>query len=99
MRETGEVADLSDQPERGQRRDPAKRPQPLDLPGPPLAPGDLLKLGIEGGELAVEAVEVDEHLDQRLMRERIVELLAADPRAVLQGPGLLAVAVDPAVAQ
>jgi hypothetical protein len=97
--EASEVADLGDQPERGQRRDPAKRPQVGDLPRLPVVARDVFEMGVKGGELTVEAVEVDEHLGQRFVRKRIVELLAADPRAVLQGPGLLAVAVDPAVAQ
>ena len=98
MSEAREVADLGDQPERGQRRDPAKRPQPVDLPRPPVLARDVLEMGVNSGELAVEAVEVGQHLRQRFVRERIIELLAADPRAVLQRPRLLAVAVDPAVA-
>ena len=75
VREAREVADLGDQSQRGQRRDPAKRAQPVDLPAPRLARGDLLKLGVQGGELAIETVEADQHLAQRFVRERIIELL------------------------
>src|SRR5215217_2540021 len=94
-----EVADLGDQAERGQRRDAAERAQPLDLPRPALIVGDPLQLGVEGGELAIEAVEVDEHLLERELGEWIVQALARDPRLVLERPALDAVAVDPAVAQ
>jgi len=58
VREAREVADLGDQPQRGQRRDPAKRTQLCDLPLPTVLLGDMFKLGVESGELAVETVEV-----------------------------------------
>ena len=54
VREAAEVADLGDQPQRGQRRDPAERAELVDLPAPRLALGDLLKLGVQRGELAVD---------------------------------------------
>src|SRR6185437_8043833 len=64
-----------------------------------LALSDLLKLGVQRGELAVEAVEVGQHLRERFVREPIIEPLALYPPAVCQRPRLLAVAVDPAVTQ
>ena len=47
----------------------------------PLILGDLLELGVERSELAVQAVEVDQHLHQRLVREQVSKPLAADARA------------------
>ena len=41
VREPGEVADLGDQSERGDRRDPTEPGQKLHLGAPPLAAGDL----------------------------------------------------------
>jgi hypothetical protein len=99
VREASEVADLGDQPERGRRRDPAKRPELLGLPRPPVMSSDVLETGVKRGKLAVEAVEMGQHLRERLVCERIIAALATHPRAVLHGPRPLAVKVDPAVTQ
>jgi hypothetical protein len=99
VREPSEVADLSDQSERGESPDPAKAAELLDLPRPPVAVGDVLELGVQGGELSVEAVEMGQHLRQGLVRERVIELLTVDPRAMAKRPRVLAVAEDPAVTQ
>ena len=77
VREPGEVADLGDQPERGDRRDPTKPRQYLHLTGPPLAAGDLSQPGVERVELTLDPVHVDQQLLQRLLRERIIEALAS----------------------
>ena len=67
--------------------------------GPPLAARDPLQVAVKGVELAVEPVEVDQHLAQRLVSQRVGELLARDPHPVHLGPLRLAVAVDVAMAQ
>jgi hypothetical protein len=90
--EAREVADLGDQPERGQRLDPAERSEPLDLPRPALIAGDLLQARVQRGELTVDPVQMDQHLFKRRVRERIGEPLLGDPRAVRERPGLLALA-------
>jgi hypothetical protein len=54
---------------------------------------------VECGELGVDGVEVAEHVGERTLGERIVERLTPDPGLVSLGPGLLALAVDAAVAQ
>jgi len=61
--------------------------------------GDVFEVRVESGELAVEAVEVGQHLGERFVGERIIEPLATDPRAMHERPRFLAVAVDPAVTQ
>ena len=43
VREAGEVADLGDQTERGQRRDPTERTEFVDLPRPPVLARDVLR--------------------------------------------------------
>ena len=75
MGEAREVTDLSDQPERGQRLDPAERTQGLDLAGPAWSLSDLLQAGVENRQLGVDGVEVQERLLERELGERIIEAL------------------------
>ena len=99
VREAREVADLGDQPERGQGRDPAEAGQGLDLAGPPAAASELLEAGVQRRELALDAVEVHQHLIQGSLRERIVQRLASDPGAMPHRPRVLPLTVDPSVRQ
>ncbi len=95
MREASEVADLGDQPKRGECGDPAEAREDTDLAGPLLAMSDPLELAIQRVELALDAVEMDRHLLKRELRERVVQTLASDPRTVDLRPGLLALAEYP----
>jgi hypothetical protein len=97
--EAREVADLGDQSECCQRRDPAKPGEGLDLPGP--APGlrELLELRVERVDLTLDAVKVDQHLLQRELRERVIQALRVDPAAMRQRPRRLALTKHAAVAQ
>jgi len=97
--EAAEVTDLGEQAQGGVGGDTPEGAKPGDRIGPRLALGNLRQFVIEGGELGVEAIEVGAHLLQRKLGEGIVEALAIEPFAVLDGPGLLALAVDMAVAQ
>ena len=97
--EAAEVADLGEQPERGQRRDATEAGEPADRVAPGMARSDLLELAVDRGELRVERVEVAEHVLERGVRERVVKSLAAHPGAVLERPGLLPFTVDAPVAQ
>src|SRR5438067_1233231 len=54
---------------------------------------------VEQRQLAVQAVQVDQHLLERGVREQIPEALPVDPLTMSLGPGVLALAVDAAVAQ
>ena len=99
VREPGEVADLGDQPERGQRRDPTEPGQDLHLAAPALAAGDLAKPSVERVELTLDPVDVDQQLLERFPREGIVEALAREPATVQLRPRRLALPEDPAVAQ
>src|SRR5579884_429230 len=99
MAEAGEVADLGDQSERGARRDPSEAGEGLDGARPALPAGDLLQVAVERVKLAIESVEVEQHLLECGMGEFVVEPLAGDPRPVHLGPLFFALAVDPAVAQ
>src|SRR4051794_12001460 len=60
---------------------------------------DFEQPGVERGELAIDAVEVDQQLLERELGERLVELLARDPRAMPERPRFVALVVDPAVAK
>ena len=75
--EPREVADLGDQPERGDRRDPSEPGQDLHLSAPPLAAGDLGQPRIEGVELTLDPVDVDQQLLKCLLSERIIEPLGS----------------------
>jgi hypothetical protein len=97
--EAAKVADLGQQPERGDQADAPERAQPTHRVRPGLARRHLLELVVECGELGVDGVEVAEHVGERTLGERIVERLTPDPGLVSLGPGLLALAVDAAVAQ
>jgi hypothetical protein len=97
MREPGKVADLGDQSERGDRRDSAEARQDLHLPAPPLAARDLGQARVEQIELTLDTVGMDQQLLQRLLRERIIQALAREPRSVHLGPRGLPLAVDPPV--
>ena len=99
VREPGEVADLGDQPERGDRRDPAEPGQDPHLAGPPLAAGDLSQPRVERVELALDPVDMDQQLLERFLGERIIEALAREPRAMQLRPRRLALAEDPPVTQ
>ena len=99
VREPGEVADLGDQPERGDRRDPAEPRQDLHLGAPPLAAGDLGQARVEQVELTLDPVDVDQQLLERFLRERVIELLAREPRAMQLRPRRLPLAEDPPVPQ
>ena len=99
VREPGEVADLRDQPERRQRRDSTELLEDLHLGAPPLAAGDLLQASVECVELTLDPVQVGQQLLERFVRERVIQTLARDPRAVQLGPRRLSLAEDPAVAQ
>jgi len=70
-----------------------------DRVAPRFTLGDLRQLVVDGRELGVEAVQVRAHLLQRELGEWVVETLAIEPFTVLAGAGLLALAVDVAVAQ
>jgi hypothetical protein len=59
----------------------------------------MLKVAIERVDLAVETVQVHEHLLERQLRQRVLEALAGNPLAIAQRPVLLAVPVDPPVTQ
>jgi hypothetical protein len=54
---------------------------------------------VERGDLAVDAVEVNEHLLKREVCEWILQALAGGPRAVLECPRLLAVPKDAPVSE
>src|SRR5579863_8747767 len=97
--EASEVADLGNQPERGASRDPAKPRQDLDRGCPALAARDLLEVAVQLVELAIQPVEVDQHLLERCLGELVVESLTSDPRPVHLRPLALAVSVDPAMPQ
>ena len=99
MAEAREVADLGDQPERGERADPAEAGEGRDLAGPPLAGSDLPELGVERVELAFDAIEVDEQLLERTLSQRVIQALTREPRAMQLRPRRLAAAEDSAVAQ
>ena len=79
--------------------DPAEPGEDLHLAGPPLAAGDLGQARVERGELALDPVQMNQQLLERLVSERIIETLAGDPRTVQLRPGGLALAVDPPVPQ
>jgi hypothetical protein len=72
VREAAKVADLCDQPGRRPGRDATERDQREDLLAPGPRRGDLLEVAVEPRELAIEAFEVDEHLLERLLGERII---------------------------
>ena len=78
---------------------PSKARQDLDHGLPALAAGDLLKVAVEGVELTVEPVEVDQHLRERGLGERVIEPLTGDPRPVHLRPLAATVPVDAPVAQ
>src|ERR1700712_301760 len=99
MAEAREVADLGDQPERGERADPAEAGEGRDLAGPPLAGSDLPELGVERVELAFDAIEVDEQLLERTLSQGVIQALTREPRAMQLRPRRLAAAEDSAVAQ
>ena len=73
--------------------------QDLDLARPPFAAADLPQARVERGELALDPVQMDQQLLQRLLRERIIQALARQPRAMQLRPGRLALAEDPTVTQ
>jgi hypothetical protein len=89
MRDPCEVADLGDQPERGQRADATEPRQNLHLARPPLAGGDLGEAGIKRRQLPFDPVEVDQQLLERLLSERIIEALPCEPGTVQLRPGPL----------
>src|SRR5205085_10039559 len=60
---------------------------------------DALQVVLERIELAIQTVEVDEHLRQGGVSERVIQTLARNPRTMGLGPGLLAITIDPPVAQ
>jgi hypothetical protein len=91
MREAGKVADLGNQPQRGQHADAAEPRQDLHLARPPFAASDLLQ--------ALDPVQVDQQLLPRFLHEWIVKALPGEPRAMQLRPRRLALAEDPAVAQ
>ena len=99
MREAGEVADLGDQPERGDGRDPAEPGQDLYLARPPFAAGGLSQTRVERRELALDPVQVDQQLLQRLLCERVIQALAREPPAMELRPRGLALAEDPPATQ
>src|SRR5215216_7555560 len=99
VREAAEVADLGEQPERRERADAAEAAQPARRIAPRLAGRDLAELVLDRGQLRADRLEVRTHVTERAVGERVGQPLAAKPGLVLLGPGLLARAVDVAVAQ
>ena len=99
MGEAAEVADLGEQSQGGVGGDAAEGAKPGDRVRPGIGLGDLRQLVVEGGQLGVEAIQVRAHLIEGELGERVREALTIEPFAVLDGPGMLALAVDVAVAQ
>jgi hypothetical protein len=99
MAKAMKVADLGDQPERRTGRDALKAREDLDTRRPGLLDRDLLQVAIERIELAIEPVEMHEHLAQRGVGEVVIQTLTGDPGPMHLRPLRRAVPVDPAVAQ
>jgi hypothetical protein len=79
--ETGEVADLHHDPERGQRVDPAQAAQPGDQAGPLALLGDIGEPAVERLDAAVDQVERLQVAIERELLRGLVEALLAEPLA------------------
>lgn len=100
MRERREVADLGDQPDRGQRVDATQASQPADRRSPGPVRGLLGDQAVQAITTRQEHLVAGQILPENRLRQRVLKPDRAQPRQVpLRGPGCPGTREDQAPAQ